>query len=85
MIMSVFKVTILTIIATVLFTACGGGGGNGDGDDPEVVTMQKGKPYEMQSGQAIVKKSDDAQVLLETNIETGITTAVLQQGSAVIE
>lgn len=73
----------MTIIASVLFSACGGGGDNGD--TPQATTMEQDLPYEISKGQTIFKKSNDAQVSLKTNIETGVTTAILMEGSASIK
>ena len=67
----------------------GGGGDNNDDhggtDTPTLTVMEKGKSYPMASGQAIVKQSNDAQVILNTDTRTGETSAILQQGSASIE
>lgn len=91
--MTKMKLTILTV-AIFLFTACGGGGGGeedtsnetgGSTPEPTTMTMKIGESYTMKEGQTIVRDSDPTVMLLETDIETGVTIATLQSGSASIE
>lgn len=74
--MKIFKLLILLLV-TLIITACGSGN--------TTDTMIPGKPYIMNEGEVIVKGSNETVVVLETDIETGVTTATLQSGSASIE
>ncbi|WP_353661647.1 hypothetical protein [Hydrogenimonas sp. SS33] len=77
-----------TLLLFLAFSGCGGGGG---GNDTASVaqgsgtTMTAGRSYALKEGDRIVKRSPDAQVLLETDLNTGETTATLISGSAAIE
>jgi len=91
MMMTKMKLTILTV-ATFLFTACGGGGGEDTSNrtglstpEPTAISMKIGQLYAMKEGQTIVRDSDPTVVVLETDIEAGVTIATLQSGSASIE
>ena len=85
-----------TIFLTALLTAtllagCGGGGGGSsftstdENTVPAGRAMEPGRPYTMSAGETIVRNSDDAVVVLETDIATGETVAILQSGSAYIQ
>lgn len=89
---------ILVTIATLMLTACGGGGGGGGTSTPTTETadnsgtptqpsntvMAVGEAYTIKQGDAIIKQSDPTVVVIETDIDTGVTTATLQSGSATI-
>lgn len=89
---------ILVGSLALFFTACGGGNNDRSGNtgtidnespnthgEPTGKTMQKDTPYYMQAGITIVKTQDDTIIELETDIESGMTTAKLLEGGAKIE
>ncbi len=47
--------------------------------------MEIGHSYAMHKGDTIVKNAENTVVVIETDLETGETVAVLQSGSATIE
>jgi len=82
---------------TLLFTACGGGGSSEQTDvlgasDTQIVettranekVMKVGEKNSVEKGETIRKVSDDAKITIETNTETGETTATLLEGEAKI-
>jgi len=50
-----------------------------------VTDMKIGEIYTVKHGQSIAKSSENTVIILETMIETGVTTVMLQSGSATIE
>ncbi len=69
---------------------CGGGSNsnltpdNPDNNDVSI-NMVVGKTYTIKKGQTITKRSDPSIVEINTDTQTGITTAVLKSGSAKIK
>ncbi len=85
-----------TLAATFLLlysAGCGGGGESSNFSSPnttsevvaDYIQMEIGRPYTMHRGESIVKETDGSVVLIETDTETGVTTATLQSGRARIE
>ena len=79
--MKYIKLAIAMTTVFLSLTACGGGG-NGGGNGATMMT--RGTPYTLKKGQNIVKTTEDTVLVLETDIQTGVTTATLQKGSAEI-
>jgi hypothetical protein len=80
------KIAITLTLSLLFLTSCGGGKGSKNKDStPVSQSMQMGKKYTLSEGQKIIKDSEDAIVVLETQIHTGETIAILQSGSAKIE
>jgi len=88
---------ISSLIASALaFTGCGEGESNSSSSEsslPNVSgmlptgsnkSMVKNKPYTMEEGNTIVKKSDAPEILLDVDQQTGVTTATLISGEAEI-
>jgi len=80
------KVKFLIILGVFLsFVSCGGGGNeNRSSSDLINIDMVLNKTYTISEGQSIVKKSEDARVLLNNDIKTGETKAILKSGKCVI-
>jgi hypothetical protein len=85
------RYTISTVLLIfMLLTGCGGGGGSSfDSSEEKPMTrglpMEIGHSYPMHKGDTIVKNAENTVVVIETDLETGETVAVLQSGSATIE
>ncbi len=82
--------TVTTILFTFALTGimagCGGGGGSSnDIANTERGEMVVGRIYALNPGDTIVRRSDDAEVVLRTDLASGKTTATLQKGRAAIE
>ena len=84
---------IVTVMVIMLFPACSGGsssdsGSSGNGGTPPStvtrVSMVPNQTYTMSVGQSIVKESEPTEVILETDVNTGVTEATLTSGSASI-
>lgn len=75
------SITLMTMVILGL-TGCGGGGGSSSSDTISPTTMDINQTYTMSVSSVITKTSDDANITLETNIDTNVTTATLTGGSA---
>ncbi len=86
---------ILTVLATLMFTACGGGSTGYDSNvedttvsptlsETTTIQMVKNYSYTMLPGQSIKKESSSTKVIMETDTNSGVTTATLISGSASI-
>jgi len=81
------SLAIFILMITVLFTACGGGGSSDSGastppSTSTSVSMVIDQVYTMSAGESIEKDSEPTEVVLETDINTGVTQATLTSGSA---
>jgi hypothetical protein len=75
----------LFIGSLIFFNACGGGSNDNQTSTQEIKTpMQVGTLYTMKKGQRVEKESDYTVIVLETDINSGITTVQLDSGSAAI-
>jgi len=78
-------------LATTFFllNACGGDSktttSNPPNTETEKQTMTIGKKYTMKKGDSIIKESNPSTIVVETDVQTGVTTALLQEGKARIE
>jgi ABC-type Fe3+-citrate transport system substrate-binding protein len=84
------KKSIINILASLMLlvlTACGGGSSSDNGSNSavkgtQIKSMKIGTLYTIEKGNKIVKKSEKPIVILETNTQTGVTTATLTEGEA---
>lgn len=78
--MKSIQMTIM-IIVVIFLASCDEEGNTSDVS----IEMKKNTSYVMSKRQVIVRTSNPTVVELETNISTGVTTAMLKSGSANIE
>jgi len=74
--------TLIAIVSIFIITACGGGGNS---TPSTVVSMEINKTYTMEKGQTIIRKTEPTQIVVETIIDSGKSTAKLISGAADIE
>ncbi len=89
-----YRTLLASVAMASMLTGCGGGGGGGsefssaDGNvniEASSTQMTIGRAYTVHEGDTIVKNAENTVVVIETDLETGETVAVLQSGSATIE
>jgi len=78
-------------LATTFFllNACGGDSKTTTSNPPNAgtakQTMTIGKKYIMKRGDSIIKERSPSTIVVETDVQTGVTTALLRDGKARIE
>jgi len=84
----------MLVLAILFLSACGGGSSNGSNSNDNVninennstsIPMVLGKSYTLKKGDVIIRDDENTILLLETDIVTGETVAILKKGIAYIK
>lgn len=74
----------LAILIILLFAGCGGGGGGSSSSDNTGTVMTSGVLYPVDSGDKVIKTSDEARVTVVLSTDSNTTEVKLTDGSASI-
>ena len=85
-----FYIFSLSVLMILVLSACGGGGSSeevGEENPPTTtgINMLVNNSYIIEKGQTIIREEEGTIIELESDIDSGVTTAVLISGIARID